>query len=186
MRSMSNPTATSRRGQRRQRAGYCRHGQYAAIGGIAPGQVHQRHSPLRCPHSPPALSNGKTPSDIDRLLIRTSLWRTHSSVFRDAHHRGGKNLLTITREMRERAINHLRQRRLPENAARHRRWPLRGSHREGRCCRLAITLDADIGASKDVIDAFTQFRHDPGAQPGRFLTWCSPCSSTASSIRSPS
>ena len=94
----------------------------------------------------------RNPSDISRLLIRTSYGELIplSSV---TYMSEEKNLLTITREMRERAIN------IYANTATGKSLDTVMAYARktaGEILPPGYTLDA-IGASKDVIDTFNSF-----------------------------
>ena len=122
-----------------------------AIGGVRQGKYTNdiRRYDVRIRLLP---EQWQTTADIDKLLIRTSYGELIplSSVTKVVEE---KNLLTITREMRERAIN------LYANAATGK--SLDKVMEFARATAKDVLPDGyhltDVGASKDVIDAFVSF-----------------------------
>ena len=97
-------------------------------------------------------SQWQNPSDIDHLLIRTSYGEL-IPLAAVTHVTEDKNLLTITREMRERAIN------IYANVATGQSLDTVMAYARKTAQQVlppGYTLDA-VGASKDVIDAFNSF-----------------------------
>ena len=148
-----------------------------AIGGVRQGKYTNdiRRYDVRIRLLP---SQWQNVGDIDKLLVRTGYGELIplSAV---THITEQKQLLTITREMRERAINIYAN--VPTGK------PLDQAMQFARDTAKQVlppgyTLN-EIGASKDVIDTFHNFilTFVLGCSSP---TWCWPCSSTASSTRS--
>ena len=123
----------------------------AAIGGVRQGKYTNgfRRYDVRLRLLP---AQWQTPADIDKLLIRTSYGELVplSSVTRVTEE---MNLLTITREMRQRAIN------IYANAATGTSLDkvMAFAHQTAReVLPDGYTLN-DVGASKETVDAFTSF-----------------------------
>ena len=117
------------------RAGHRRHDQHGHRR-RAPGQVHQRHPPLRRAHAARCPTQWQNPADIDKLLDPDRLRRTDPALRRDEGHRGQKAAQHHARDARA-GDQHLRQR--AHGRAARQGDGLRARDARQDSCRPAIT-----------------------------------------------